>query len=87
MKFDKFKVVESFLTKKECDDILKKCLSELSLTTASVYDEKTSEKIVNNKRKSKVAFIELKELFKKLNFNLSIKFKIYDIRYFVSENI
>lgn len=32
-------------------------------------------------------FIELKELFKKLNFNLSIKFKIYDIRYFVSENI
>lgn len=66
MIFDKFKVFESFLTKKECDEILNKCLSELSLSVAEVYDDKVSNSVVNNRRKSKVAFTQITEFDEKI---------------------
>lgn len=77
MIFDKFKVYESFLSKKECSDILKKCLTELELNQAEVYDDKISNKVINDKRKSKVAFTKLnsidEKIFNKLQENFNIK--------------
>lgn len=56
---NKVKNIIKFLTKEECEDILKKCINELDLIPAQTYSENEIDRLnKKNTRKSKVAFID-----------------------------
>jgi PKHD-type hydroxylase len=54
---DNIDIFENFLSPEECDIILNKCKSELTLESAKVYNNKNRENIENIRRKSSIAWI------------------------------
>jgi predicted 2-oxoglutarate/Fe(II)-dependent dioxygenase YbiX len=54
---DNIDIFENFLSPEECDIILKKCKSELTLESAKVYNNKNRENIENIRRKSSIAWV------------------------------
>jgi PKHD-type hydroxylase len=50
-------IFENFLSPEECNIILNKCKSELTLETAKVYNNKNNKNSENTRRKSSIAWI------------------------------
>jgi PKHD-type hydroxylase len=54
---DNIEIFENFLSPEECNIILNKCKSELTLETAKVYNNKDNKNSENTRRKSSIAWI------------------------------
>jgi predicted 2-oxoglutarate/Fe(II)-dependent dioxygenase YbiX len=90
----KYEVIQQFITKEECDFIIDKCLNELELIDAPVYDNVSSVRLIEDKRKSKIAFTNGlddigNKISKKLSELIEIKgfsLKLYNFQFTKYEN-
>ena len=70
------KQVNNFLTKEECDLIIKKAITETTLEESEVYSSKTGNVINHNSRKSKQSYLDLPEIKERIINYLSNEIKI-----------